>query len=229
MAALPPATGLLGGDLDAVAAQVAGRYAGASRFARGFVRGKLRRDPASAAILRRAAAAPFGEVVELGGGRGQLGLALLLAGHATRLTGLDRNAAKITEAQAAAVGLPARFSVADLATAPVPDCDTVLLIDVLLQMPEPAQRALLTRAMAAARRRILIRAFDPDRGWRARLGFAMERLGRQVRGDGVEIRPLPLPVLRGLLDAAGFTVDIAPCWQGTPLPNMLLQAERTVA
>lgn len=213
-------------ELAAIAGRVTARYAGASRFARGFVRGKLRRDPASAAILALGAATPLGAVVDLGCGRGQLGLALLLAGAAERLLGLDRHAGKLAEARQAAAGLPARFERADLATAPVPACDTVLLIDVLLQMPEAAQRALLARAAAAARRRILIRAFDPSLGWRARLGFAMERLGRRVRGDGVEIRPLPLPALRRLLEEAGFGVTVTPCWAGTPLPNVLLRAER---
>jgi hypothetical protein len=83
--------------------------------------------------------------------------------------------------------------------------------------------------VAAARRRILIRAFDPDCGWRATIGFAMERLGRLVRRDGVEIRPLPLPVLESILVAAGFTVRVVPCWAGTPLPNLLLIAERSAA
>ncbi|TDH60262.1 methyltransferase domain-containing protein [Dankookia rubra] len=215
--------------LGRVAEQVTCRYAGASRFARGFVRGKLRGDPATATILRLAAAAPFGSVVDLGCGRGQLGLALLLTGLADQLTGLDRDATKISEAAAAAVGLPACFAVADLTTAPVPDCDTLLIIDVLLQMPEAAQRALLGRMVAAARRRILIRAFDPDCGWRAQVGFAMERLGRRVRRDGVEIRPLPLPLLQSHLTAAGFAVRVVPCWAGTPLPNVLLIAERPPA
>jgi SAM-dependent methyltransferase len=223
------ASGFGAATLRLVADQVASRYAGASRFAQGFVRGKLRTDPATAAILQHAATAPFGRVVDLGCGRGQLGLALMLAGFADHLTGLDRDAGKIAEATAAANGLPARFAVADLGTAEVPDCDTVLIIDVLLQMPEAAQYALLGRMVAAARRRILIRAFDPDLGWRAALGFAMERLGRLVRRDGVEIRPLPLPILESTLVAAGFAVRVAPCWAGTPLPNVLLIAERPAA
>ncbi|WP_431271134.1 methyltransferase domain-containing protein [Dankookia sp. P2] len=228
---MPAATeaGFAAEPLRRLADRVAGRYAGASRFAQGFVRGKLRGDPATAAVLRLAAAAPFGRVVDLGCGRGQLGLALLLEGLAEQLTGLDRDAAKIAEAGAAATGLPARFAVADLATAPVPDCDTLLIIDVLLQMPEAAQHALLARMVAAARRRILIRAFDPDCGWRARVGFAMERMGRRVRGDQVEIRPLPVPLLEARLAAAGFAVRVVPCWAGTPLPNVLLIAERPAA
>lgn len=222
MAVLPiDAAGLHG-----IADRVTGRYAGASRFARGFVRGKLRSDPATAAILRHAAAAPFREVVDLGCGRGQLGLALLLAGLARRLVGVDRNAAKIAEARDAAEGLPAEFGVADLAGEPVPDCDTVLLVDVLYQMPESAQLGLLERAAAAARRRILIRAFDPGGGWRAQVGLLMEKAGRRLRRDGAEIRPLPLPTLQQRLRGAGFEVSITPCWGSTPLPNMLLLAER---
>ncbi len=213
-------------DLDAIARRVVGLYAGASRFAQGFVGGKLRTDPATVAVLRHAAAAPFGAVADLGCGRGQLGLALLAAGLAARVEGLDRDGAKIADAARAAAGLPAAYAVADLAAAPVPECDTALLIDVLLQMPEPAQRALLARVAAAARRRVLVRAFDPDRGWRARVGFAMERLGRAVRRDGVEIAPLPLRTLAAPFEAAGFAVSVAPCWGRTPLPNVLLVAER---
>ncbi len=221
-------------DLAPLIDTVAGYYRGASRFAQGFVRGKLRTDPATAAVLGHAAATPFGQVADLGCGRGQLGLALLAARLAEQVTGLDLQAAKIADAaRAAAVlhaqrgGAPvARYTVADLATAEVPPCDTVLLIDVLLQMPEAAQHTLLDRIIAAARRRVLVRAFDPDCGWRARLGFAMEWLGRAVRRDGVEIAPLPLTVLAGRFEAAGFAVSVAPCWGWTPLPNVLLVAER---
>jgi SAM-dependent methyltransferase len=223
----PLSPGDLGpGGFEALHDRVAGLYSDAPRFARGFVRGKLRTDPATAAILRRAAATPFGEVADLGCGRGQLGLALLVAGFAERLTGMDRDAAKIAEAKRAGAGLPTEFAVADLGTAPVPSCDTVLIVDVLLQMPEAAQHALLARVTAAARRRVLIRAFDPACGWRARVGFAMERLGRAVRRDGVEIRPLPLPVLERTLAEAGFVVSVTPCWGRTPLPNVLLVGER---
>jgi len=223
----PPLQGAIGpAELNAITQRVVGLYAGASRFVRGFVGGKLRTDPATEAVLRRAAAAPFGTVADLGCGRGQLGLALLTAGLAERVTGLDRDGAKVADAARAASGLPAAYAVADLGTAPVPACDTALLIDILLQMPEAAQHALLARVAAAARRRVLIRAFDPDCGWRARLGFAMERVGRVVRRDGAEIRPLPLHVIAGPFEAAGFAVSVTPCWGRTPLPNVLLAAER---
>ncbi len=213
-------------DLHALRRAVAARYAAASRFARGHVAGKLRHDPATAAILGLAARRPFGQVTDLGCGRGQLGLALLLAGLAEGVTGLDRDAAKLAEARQAAAGLPARFLEADLAAAPVPDCDSLLLVDVLYQLPEAAQRGLLARAMTAARRRLVLRVFDPDLGWRSGVGLAMELLGRALRGDRAQVRPLPIRDLAAPLEAAGFTISVSPCWGNTPLPNMLLVAER---
>lgn len=210
---------------------VAARYAGASRWAQGFVAGKLRADPVTAALLALGAARPFGRVLDLGCGRGQLGLALLEAGCATALLGLDRDRAKLAEARTAAAGLPAGFAEADLLAtgAALPEADTVLLIDVLYQLPVQAQHALLARAAAAARRRVLIRAFDPARGWRSAVGHAAEQLGRLLRGDlgRAAIAPLPVGILAEALRGAGFPrVAVAPCWGGTPLPNVLLHAER---
>ena len=214
--------------LLALTARVAARYAGASRFARNFVRGKLLTDPASGAVLRLAAeAGGFGEVADLGCGCGQVGLALLEAGLAARVQGFDLDAGKIAIAAAAGAGLPARFAVADLGTAAIPACDTVLIFDVLLQMPEAAQRALLARIAAAARRRVVIRAFDPDCGWRARLGLVTEDLARRLRRDGSVLRPCPLAELAAPFVAAGFRVSTRPCWGWTPLPNTMLLAERT--
>ena len=227
MPALPSPPGAIAPlDLDALAARVVALYAGASRFARGYVGGKLRSDPATQAVLRLAAAARFGAVADLGCGRGQLGLALLTAGLAERLTGLDCDAAKVGDAMRAAAGLPAGFAVADLATAPIPACDTALLIDVLYQLPAGMQLPLLERVAMAARSRVLIRAFDPGRGWRARFGLAMEWAGRAVRRDRTAIDPLPLQALAAPFEAAGFSVSVTPCWGRTPLPNVLLVAER---
>jgi hypothetical protein len=70
------------GLLD-VTGRVAARYATASKWSRNFVRGKLLTDPATPAVLRLAhETGGFGEVADLGCGRGQVGLALLLAGLA---------------------------------------------------------------------------------------------------------------------------------------------------
>ncbi|HWT08814.1 MAG TPA: class I SAM-dependent methyltransferase [Roseomonas sp.] len=209
----------------ALADQVAARFEG--RSTRGFVAGKLRGDPVVPALL---ALPPLGGVLDLGCGRGQLALALLLAGRAGSVIGFDLDAGKIDRAQAAARDLPARFAVADLATAEVPPCDTVLLIDVLLQMPHDAQRALLGRIAAAGPARIVIRTFDPDCGWRSAFGFAMEHLRRMLGGDlgrNGAVAPMPPRALAQPLEAAGYRVTTAPCWAGTPLPNVLMLAQRS--
>lgn len=214
-------------ELRSLAARVVGRYAGASRYARGFVRGKLLTDPATGAILRLATeAGGLGRVADLGCGRGQIGLVLLLSGLAESVEGLDLDAGKIRDANRAAEGLPARFEAADLGLAPVPPCDTVLIFDVLLQMPVTAQLDLVGRMARAARRRVVIRAFDPDCGWRARLGSAMEEAGRRLRRDGSEFRPLPVERIAAPLRQEGFVVQVRPCWGWTPLPNVMLVAER---
>ena len=214
-------------DSGALIAAVAARYAGASRFTRGYVGSKLRRDPATAAILALAArVGGLGEVADLGCGRGQLALALLLSGAASRVTGLDYEAEKVAEARAAAAGLPAAFAEADLTAAAVPPCDTALLVDVLYQLPEASQAPLLDRMAGAARRRVVMRLFDPDQGWRSAFGMAMERAGRAIRRDGAAVRPMPVSAVAARLEAAGFRCRVAPCWAGTPLPNVLLVAER---
>lgn len=222
--------------LAALIPRIAARYAGASRFPRHYVASKLRRDPATAAIMTLAVrCGGFGGMVDLGCGLGQFSVALLQAGLATEAIGLDQDRRKLEEAGRAAdqqlgePALPARFQQVDLATsASLPDCDTMLAVDVLYQMPEAAQRRLLEAMALAARRRIVIRAFDPDLGWRSHMGFVMEFLNRSMRGDhGRSIRPLPLAGLATPLEAQGFRVTIAPCWAGTPLPNVLLHAERS--
>lgn len=213
-----------------LAGQVAARYRDVSRTERGFIRGKLKGDPAVAALLGLGAARPFGRVVDLGCGRGQLAIALLLAGAADQATGLDIDTAKIGVARAAAEGLAARFEVADLADATIPPCDTLLMIDVLLQLPLPAQDGLLGRIAASGAGRIAIRAFDPERGWRSALGFGLERVRRLLGGDrglAGAVAPRPLPEIAAPLAAAGYRVAITPCWAGTPLPNVLLVAERS--
>lgn len=208
----------------ALAARVAARYRDRGRFARHYVAGKLRHDPALAAIL---AVGPLGDVVDLGCGRGQLGLALLEAGAARSLQGLDWDEAALADARAAGAGLPARFTRADLTRAEIPSGDTVMLIDVLSQLPGAAQPGLLARATASARRLLLMRALDPGRGWRSRIGLFVEGgLWLSGRYRRAAIRPLPVSALCAVLEQAGFSVAVEPCWGRLPLPNVLLVAQR---
>jgi SAM-dependent methyltransferase len=163
-----------GAGFPELCGQVERRYHACARFTRSYVRWKLRLDPVHRAVLRLAAREPFGRVVDLGCGRGQLGVALLEAGLAERLTGLDWDERLLAEA-ARAAGPGARFLRADLRTAPVPEGDTLLLVDVLYQLPAEAQLGVLRRAADSARRRLVLRLFDPGRGWRSAAGRLAER------------------------------------------------------
>lgn len=109
----------------------------------------------------------------------------------------------------------------------MPEGDTVLLVDVLYLMPREVQLDLLRRAAAAARQRLIVRVFDPARGWRSAVGWLSEAgiwLAGLYRRTGR--RPLPLASLTGVLDAAGFACAVEPCWGVLPLPNVLVVARR---
>ena len=70
--------------------RVASRYHSCGQFTRRYVRSKLRRDPVHAAILDLARVEPLGHVIDLGCGRGQLAVALLEAGLAQSVNGLEQ-------------------------------------------------------------------------------------------------------------------------------------------
>jgi hypothetical protein len=143
-----------------------------------------------------------------------------------RLTGLDWDERLLAEARTAA-GPRGTFVQADLRTAAVPEADTALLIDILYLMPAEAQLGLLRRAAAAARERLIVRVFDPDRGWRSMVGWLSEG-GIWLAGlyRRSQVRPLPLATVRATLEDAGFTTTVEPCWGVMPLPNVLVVARR---
>jgi hypothetical protein len=66
---------------------------------------------------------------------------------------------------------------------------------------------------------VLIRLFDPDSGWRARVGRRMEEWGVRLRRDGSTFRPLPVRALAEPLEAAGFSVRVAPAGAGRRCPT----------
>ena len=203
--------------------RTAARYRSGGKFTRHYVASKLRMDPVNAAILALPAA-PFGRVMDVGSGRGQLGVLLLEAGLTSSVLALDQDANALAQLAHAAAGLPVRTQEADLAAwQPVEDADTVFLIDVLYQLATEQQLALLRRAASVARRTVVIRASDPARGWRNGLSRVLERLGRGWWPTfGKRHNALPPAVLAETLAACGFAVETVPCRRGTPLAGVLL-------
>ncbi len=217
-------------DTAAVLRIVAGRYDSASRFTRHYVAAKLRGDPVHAAVLALGRARRLGTVLDIGCGRGQLAVALLMAGVAGPVTGLDRDAAALHAARTAAEGLPFLAVALDLAAGadrPLPPVDCALMVDVLYQLDTPAQYRLLAGAMLAAREMVVLRTLDPDRGLRSRIGVGLERLAlRRWPHSGSLVNPRPVAELCAALAQGGFAAAVTPCWAGTPLANVLVVARR---
>jgi uncharacterized protein (DUF2062 family)/SAM-dependent methyltransferase len=209
---------------DVAVDRVAARYAGGRRATFHYVRSKLAGDPVAAAI---AAIGELGDVVDVGCGRGQLGVLLLEMGRAARVVGFDWDAKKIDDARAAATGLAMKLEVGDVRDHAIDACDTVLLVDVLHYMTDDAQDALLARAAIAARRRVVVRELDPDRGWRSMVTRLQERITTGIafnRGERLRIRPIAR--IEDALRRAGFDVAVTPCWGSMPFANVLVIATR---
>lgn len=212
----------------ALFAGVARRYAGCGIGTVRYVAAKLRRDPVHRDILDIGEASGFGDVLDIGCGRGQMGIALLQSGLARSVLGLDRSAAHLDQARRAADGLAFTGRVQDVARdAELPAADTVLIVDVLYQLAPAAQIALLRSAARAARQLVLIRTLDPERGLRSAITLAFERAVRRFSPhSGAHVSPLPVGCLGDILRQEGFAVSVAPCWRGTPMANVLLTARR---
>ena len=215
-------------DWPGAIGRTARRYGGCGRFTRHYVASKLKRDPIHLDLLGRAGPDKYGRVLDIGCGRGQVGILLLEAGLADHVIGLDLAGPCLADARRAGAGLAFLAERQDLGESPqLPPCDTVLLIDVLYQLGPEAARSLLASAAATARRRVLVRTLDPGLGWRSRLSITLERLGRRAwPHSGRRVEPLPVPALVGTLQAAGFAATVTPSWQGTPFANVLLDGRQ---
>lgn len=198
-----------------------------SRSQMHFTREKLRRDPATRAVAELGA---LGETIDLGCGRGQLAILLLEVGAATSVRGYDWDEPKIALANRAAVGLAARFLSEDASKVELPPADTVLLIDVLHYLDVPGQDALLARAASWVKPggRLVVREASEGYGFRSFLTRFVERISQGIRfnlGATIAIRDVQREYVP-LLERAGMTCRVTPCWSGTPFGNVLLVAER---
>jgi SAM-dependent methyltransferase len=220
-----------GTEMAALLRRVAARYENAGRYGRTYVAMKLRQDPVHADIISLAARENLGDVVDIGCGRGQLAVALLEAGVAKSVVGLDWNASHLSQGQDAAAGLAFKTMLQDASSAQqIPDCDTVIMVDVLYQLRTEAQFALLRAAARAARERILIRTADPERGARSAFTRCLEILGQRILpNSGAHVNALRIATIGEKLAAEKFALAVAPCWRGTPFANVLLVARRQPA
>ncbi len=180
------------------------------------------------ALLAMAQAEPFGDMVDIGCGRGQITVALLEAGVARCCTALDWAEPSLADLRIAGRGLPIKTIARDLShDFRVPSGDTALIIDVLYTMQRGAALSLLNAAADATRKRVLVRTLDPAAGWRGRFAVALERVARPFWPHaGARVDPLPPTTLAGALEQRGFQTRMMPCWGNTPFANVLIVAER---
>lgn len=182
------------------------RYRGAPRGDRYYVASKLRSDPVVAAVA--GLDVPFGAVLDLGSGRGQLALCLAELGSCARVRGIDWDARKVAIAARAAGG-SASFEQGDVESADLPPSDTILLVDVLHYFPPVRQDAVLARAAAALRPggRLVVRETDANARGPGKLLRAVERLLVRTgynRGEKVYFRPAR--EIEATLEALGLEV-----------------------
>lgn len=208
--------------------EAAERYRVCGRLVHGYVRSKLQRDPVHRAILSLATREDFGNVVDIGCGRGQLGIALLQAGLADSVIGIDWHAGRLAEVNRAAAGMAFTTRLHDLVHGPGSlAADTILAVDVLYQLDDASQHRLLHAAAHAARQRIVLRLLDPERGMRSALTVGLERLWRGLSPHaGRCVNPWPLARLAAILEPLGYEITVTPCWHGTPFATVLLTARR---
>ncbi|HEY1955485.1 MAG TPA: class I SAM-dependent methyltransferase [Polyangiaceae bacterium] len=197
--------------------------------ARMYARGKLGSDPIAEQLVTLGQKENLGEVVDVGCGRGQMGILLLEAGVATRVTGVDWDEGKLQDATKAAGDLPMRVEKADVREVTPPACDTLLLIDVLHYLTDKQQLDVLARCMQSARKCVVLRELDPNRGWRSATTRAQEAVttffGYNV---GERVRVLPIASFTEVLEGAGFSVRVEPSWGKTPFSNVAVIAVRSV-
>ena len=204
------------------------RYAGCKLGDRMYVAMKLELDP----LTRELAAfdAPLGRVLDVGCGRGQFSLLLKELELAQAIDGFDWDPRKVSVAEQASRG-DARYSVRDVLHAALPECDTILLFDVLHYLEQSAQRALLDRLARSLGEGgcLLIREMDGHAGWASRIGRWFERVATKTGYNRArqELCFQPIRALTDQLASLGFECSIqgqrGSRWSG---PNVLLAAWR---
>ena len=225
--------------------RAAQRFRACGRSAYYFSRGKLRGDPVFAALLRDGRIASRARIVDVGCGLGILPALLAAAEDGSAawpadwspvptgwtLHGFDLRSDAIAIGQRALADLGDRVQlvVGDVRTAPLPDCDVAVILDVLHYIDTAAQLALLACVHSALRPRgsLLLRVADAAPTWRFRWTLAVDWCVSVSRGLWwPRFGYRPLAEWTALLNSIGFTVTAQPMSEGTPFSNVLLIAHK---
>lgn len=199
-----------------------------SCFLRGYIVGKLSLDPAFRAVLEivRNSAAP---IIDVGCGMGLLAHYLRENGCTPAVHGLDLDERKIEIARIAAQrgGLEnVTFEIGSAASLPSRS-GTVVLLDVIHYLDDPAQQRLLEN-LAARNGLVLLRTAPRERSWRFALVLAQEwwtRVSRWIPVEG-EFNFAPTAKIRAPFLEAGWDCEERPMWGCTPFNSRLFVFHR---
>ena len=215
-----------------------------------FARGKLGGDPAFAALLRDGRIKDDARIVDIGCGLGILAALLVTASERGEprsasdwpatwapppqrwtLRGFDLRRDAVAAGRRALDDVRDRvtLSVDDVRQIILPECDVVVMLDVLHYIDPVAQTRLLANAHAALAPAgiLLLRVGDAARNWRFRFTSAVDwwvALARQKSWPRLYCRPLA--EWTSLLDDIGYSVVAQPMSQGMPFANVLLIATK---
>jgi SAM-dependent methyltransferase len=246
---LPPGPELSDAGWREIYGQACIPYRHASRWAWHWARGKLARDPVFRGMLERGDLRPGARVVDIGCGQGLVASLLHACAQAARrrawpaawpaapsavaYTGIELMPRDAARGNAALHGLPfaPRIVCADMREAEIPDCDLVVILDVLHYVDHAAQEWVLKRvraALAGSSRpgRLLLRVGDAADTRGFKLSQVVDHVVTLVRGHRVPPTwGRPLTDWKALLHGLGFEVHGVPMSQGTPFANVLLVAD----
>lgn len=216
----------------AIIEKIANHFTG-SRWLQGYVRGKLRTDPAYRAVLDLLRQHPQ-SVLDIGCGLGLLSFYLRENGFREPVLGVDSDAKKIAKAGdiAAAHYKGLTFEPTDAREVSV-NYSAVVMLDVLHYLNAEAQRSLL---QAVAEKIppggiVIIRNTPRDSSWRYILTWMEEvfvRVVGWIRGAGI----IHFPTVEEVADPfrqRGYGEEIRPLWGRTPFNSHLFVFTRPSA
>jgi 2-polyprenyl-3-methyl-5-hydroxy-6-metoxy-1,4-benzoquinol methylase len=208
-------------DDHAIAERLAALYD--RRSLQGYVRWKVRTDPAYSAV-RDALRGRTAAVVDLGCGVGLLPFYLREHGHVAPMLGIDFDQRKIDVARKAAEHYEDIEFIPGDARAAIPPGHDVVILDILHYFDAESQQMILRHA-ARAGGVIVIRQGIRDGSWRYRLTALVDGLARVFRWMKAEQLNFPTrdEIVQPFTD---FDAEVRPLWGRMPYNSYLFVFRR---